>query len=215
MASDYSPLEERANAFSHGLGILLALAGMGYLWQQALQAQLSPLHSASLLLYGASLVLLFSCSTLYHTLAHTQAKSFLKTLDHCAIFILIAGTYTPTLLALNTELAYWLLAIIWGLAIAGVLLKLKFVYRFKRLSLTVYLIMGWLALVAAYQLWDRMPAEVLLWLLAGGIAYSIGAVFYAAKQLKFGHAVWHLFVLLGAACHYLAVTHLVPLYGAS
>ncbi|GLS84064.1 PAQR family membrane homeostasis protein TrhA [Paraferrimonas haliotis] len=206
MASDYSKTEEFANALTHGIGVVFACVGLLLLVQSGLSMSANSAAMASYLVYGISMILLFSASTLYHSFAHTKAKHLLKVLDHCAIFLLIAGTYTPLLvIAITTPLANGLLLTIWSLALTGIAVKIRFVYRFKRLSLALYLIMGWLALVALYQLVRALPSEAIVWLFAGGIAYTLGAFFYVAKKLKFSHAIWHLFVIGGAVCHYLTI----------
>jgi len=156
--------------------------------------------------YGASLICLFLASTLYHAWPVSPRKNLFKLLDHCAIYLLIAGTYTPfVLVSMRTGTGWWLFGAIWALATAGILTKLWLRNRFPTLSLVSYLVMGWLVVVAAPQVADAIGSTAMAWLLAGGISYTIGAIFYAAKRLPFNHAVWHFFVIGGSVCHFLAV----------
>ncbi|MDU1145527.1 hemolysin III family protein [Aeromonas rivipollensis] len=200
----YSPREEWANRLSHGLGLLLGILGLILLlhkgWDQGPQALLS------YGLYGSSLVLLYLASTLYHSMGSAVARRRCKLLDHCAIYLLIAGTYTPFLLvALDTPLAQGLMVVIWGLALVGVVFKLLFINRFKRLSLFTYLMLGWLSLVVVYQLYLHLDGTGLLLLGLGGLIYSLGTIFYMARQIPYNHAIWHLFVLGGSLCHFMAI----------
>ena len=200
----YSPREEWANRLSHGLGLLLGGLGLALLlhkgWDQG------PRVLLSYGLYGASLVLLYLASTLYHSMASATARRWCKVFDHCAIYLLIAGTYTPFLLvALDTPLARGLMVVIWGLALAGVVFKLLFINRFKKLSLFTYLMLGWLSLVVIYQLYLHLEGAGLLLLGLGGLVYSLGVIFYVAKRIPYNHAIWHLFVLGGSLCHFMAI----------
>jgi hemolysin III len=206
-----SPREEAANALTHGIGALAALAGGVVL------VALAALHGdswrlAASIVFASSLLLLYVASTLYHCARQPDAKARLKVFDHCAIYLLIAGTYTPfTLVALRGDVGWWLFAAIWSLAALGVLFKLRFTGRFKLASTLLYVAMGWLALVAIKPLLATLDDWSLRWLLAGGIAYTLGTVFYHRPSLRYSHAVWHLFVIAGSACHYLAVLPLVAL----
>jgi len=156
--------------------------------------------------YGASLIALFLSSTMYHGFHSSPHKHLFKLLDHCAIYLLIAGTATPFLLiAMRTDTGWWLFGTMWALAAAGILTKLWYGHRYPRLSLASYLLMGWLMVLVAPQLTDAISADGMTWLIAGGLCYSVGAVFYAAKRMYFHHVIWHLFVLAGAVCHFLAV----------
>ncbi|MBP0604686.1 MULTISPECIES: PAQR family membrane homeostasis protein TrhA [Aeromonas] len=200
----YSPREEWANRLSHGLGLLLGGLGLALLlhkgWDQG------PRVLLSYGLYGASLVLLYLASTLYHSMTSERARRRCKLFDHCAIYLLIAGTYTPFLLvALDTPLAQGLMVVIWGLALAGVLFKLLFINRFRRLSLFTYLMLGWLSLVVVYQLYLHLDGAGLLLLGLGGLIYSLGVIFYVARGIPYNHAIWHLFVLGGSLCHFAAI----------
>ena len=200
----YSPREEWANRLSHGLGLLLGGLGLVLLlhkgWDQG------PRVLLSYGVYGASLVLLYLASTLYHSVSSVAARRWSKLFDHCAIYLLIAGTYTPFLLvALDTPLAQGLMVVIWGLALAGVVFKLIFINRFKKVSLFTYLMLGWLSLVVIYQLYLHLDGTGLLLLGLGGLIYSLGVIFYVAKSIPYNHAIWHLFVLGGSLCHFMAI----------
>lgn len=200
----YSPWEEWANRLSHGLGLLLGGLGLVLLlhkgWDQG------PRVLLSYGVYGASLVLLYLASTLYHSVSSVAARRWSKLFDHCAIYLLIAGTYTPFLLvALDTPLAQGLMVVIWGLALAGVVFKLIFINRFKKVSLFTYLMLGWLSLVVIYQLYLHLDGTGLLLLGLGGLIYSLGVIFYVAKRIPYNHAIWHLFVLGGSLCHFMAI----------
>ena len=204
--SEYSDIEERANAITHGLGVVLGVVGLILLLVRAFDYQADMLTVASMAIYGSSIILLFLASTLYHSITTEKTKRLLKTLDHCAIYLLIAGSYTPFLLVgLRTPLAMGLMAVIWGIALVGITMKIAFVYRFKRLSLFIYLAMGWLSLIVVYQLAMNIEMGGLVLLALGGVIYSLGVIFYVAKRIPYNHAIWHLFVLAGCACHFFAI----------
>ncbi|KZX70145.1 hemolysin III family protein [Vibrio sp. HI00D65] len=205
-ASEYSDIEERANAITHGLGVVLGVVGLILLLIRAFDHQADTLTITSMAVYGSSIILLFLASTLYHSITTEKTKRLLKTLDHCAIYLLIAGSYTPFLLvSLRTPLAMGLMAVIWGIALVGIIMKIAFVYRFKRLSLVTYLAMGWLSLIVVYQLAMNIDMGGLVLLALGGVIYSLGVIFYVAKRIPYNHAIWHLFVLAGCACHFFAI----------
>jgi len=204
--SEYSEIEERANAITHGLGVVLGIVGLILLLIKANQFDADSLTVASMAAYGSSIILLFLASTLYHSITTAKTKRLLKTLDHCAIYLLIAGSYTPFLLvSLRTPLAFGLMGVIWAIALVGIVMKIAFVYRFKRLSLVTYLAMGWLSLIVIYQLAKSVELGGLILLAVGGIIYSLGVIFYVAKRIPYNHAIWHLFVLAGCACHFFAI----------
>ncbi|HIF9074196.1 TPA: PAQR family membrane homeostasis protein TrhA [Photobacterium damselae] len=206
LAAGYSVKEEIANSVSHGLGMIFGIVGLVLLLVQAVNAKADALSIVSLSIYGGSMILLYLASTLYHAIPFERAKQALKTFDHCAIFLLIAGTYTPFLLiSLRTPLAITLMVIIWLLALMGIAAKIVFVYRFKKLSLITYLTMGWLSLIAIYQLAMALSTGGLVLLALGGLIYSIGVVFYVNKRIPYNHAIWHLFVLGGSICHFCAI----------
>ncbi|HIF9267074.1 TPA: PAQR family membrane homeostasis protein TrhA [Photobacterium damselae] len=206
LAAGYSVKEEIANSVSHGLGMIFGIVGLVLLLVQAVNAKADALSIVSLSIYGGSMILLYLASTLYHAIPFERAKRALKTFDHCAIFLLIAGTYTPFLLiSLRTPLAITLMVIIWLLALMGIAAKIVFVYRFKKLSLITYLTMGWLSLIAIYQLAMALSTGGLVLLALGGLIYSIGVAFYVNKRIPYNHAIWHLFVLGGSICHFCAI----------
>lgn len=207
MSTDpYSVNEEVANTITHALGMVLGVVGLVLLVTKSLEHQADSLTLASMTIYGSSMILLFLASTLYHAIPYPKAKRALKTFDHCAIYLLIAGSYTPFLLvSLRTPLAIGLMVVIWAIALVGIVMKVAFVYRFKRLSLVTYLLMGWLSLIVIYQLAAHLSPEGLTLLAAGGVIYSLGVIFYVAKRIPYNHAIWHVFVLAGCACHFLAI----------
>lgn len=204
--SQYSVREEIASSVSHGIGAIFGIVALTLLLIKAVSEHADALSIASYSIYGASIILLYLASTLYHAIPFARAKRALKTFDHCAIYLLIAGTYTPFLLiTLRTPLAHWVMGLIWGIALVGVVLKIAFVYRFKALSLTTYLAMGWLSLVVVYQLAQAMPVGGMVLLGLGGLVYSAGVFFYVKRSIPFNHAIWHLFVLGGTVLHFLAI----------
>ena len=206
-----SPREELANAISHGLGALAALAGGSVLITLS-AAFGNGWQLAGAIVFSASLFLLYLASTLYHVTSNLVWRGRLKVFDHCAIFILIAGTYTPfTLVGLREDGGWWLFAAIWTLAVAGVVFKLFFTGRFKGLSTAIDLGMGWMLVTALGPFLRQVPTDTIVWLLAGGLSYTAGTYFYMHKRIPFAHAIWHGFVLGGSACHFVAVTqHVVP-----
>ena len=213
--SHYSPAEEVVHALSHGVGLLLSIAGL--VWMLNLSISVSdPWRVIASSIYGTSLISLFLTSTLYHGLHTSPHRHLFKLLDHCAIYLLIAGTSTPFLLvAMRTDIGWWLSGAMWSLATAGILIKLWLRHRYPRLSLTSYLLMGWLMVIAMPQLADVIGANGMAWLVAGGVSYTVGALFYMAKQMPSSHAIWHVFVLAGAACHFLAVVwYVLPMHPA-
>ena len=211
--SQYSLAEEIVHAVSHGIGLILSIAGLSWMLNFSIDAS-DPWRIVASSLYGASLISLFLTSTLYHGLHSSPNKHLFKLLDHCAIYLLIAGTSTPFLLvAMRTDIGWWLFGAMWALAAAGILTKLWHGHRYPRLSLASYLLMGWLMVLVVPQMTDAIGANGTTWLIAGGLCYSVGAVFYAAKQMYFHHVIWHLFVLAGAACHFLAVIwYVLPMH---
>ncbi|KRT73545.1 MAG: hemolysin III family channel protein, hemolysin III [Deltaproteobacteria bacterium CSP1-8] len=197
--------EEIANSVSHGVGLLAAVAVAPVLVLSAVQhGGAGRIVGATV--FAATMVLLYLTSTLYHALPRNRAKRVFQVLDHAAIFLMIAGTYTPfTLGVLRGTWGWTLFGLVWSLALAGVVLTAVRGVRYPKLSTCLYLAMGWLILIAVKPLWLRVPAWGLFWLLAGGIAYTVGVVFYAAKRVCYSHFVWHLFVITGTACHFIAV----------
>lgn len=206
IAQGYTLAEEIANSISHGIGLVFGIVGLVLLLGQAADTHASTLAITSYALYGGSMILLFLASTLYHAVPHPRAKIWLKKFDHCAIYLLIAGTYTPFLLVgLDSPLARGLMVVIWSLALLGILFKLTIAHRFKVLSLVTYLAMGWLSLVVIYQLATRLSPGGVTLLALGGLIYSLGVIFYVCKRIPYNHAIWHGFVLGGSVCHFLAI----------
>lgn len=206
IAQGYSLAEEIANSISHGLGCVFGIVGLVLLLTQAVEMQANITAITSYSLYGGSMILLFLASTLYHAIPHQRAKYWLKKFDHCAIYLLIAGTYTPFLLVgLQSPLAQGLMVVIWSLALAGIIFKLTIAHRFKVLSLVTYLSMGWLSLVVIYQLATKLSVGGVWLLAAGGIVYSLGVIFYVSRRIPYNHAIWHGFVLGGSVLHFCAI----------
>lgn len=201
----HSMREEFLSALTHGLGATAALAGGAVLITlAALYGDGWQLTGA--IVFGACLLLLYLASTLYHAIQHPVAKARLKVFDHCAIYLLIAGTYTPfTLIGLRGPWGWSLFAAIWTLALAGVVFKLFYTGRFKLLSTGIYIAMGWLVIVAIKPLLGALDGWTIGWLFAGGMFYTLGTVFYHRPSLPYSHAIWHLFVVAGSVCHYVAV----------
>jgi hemolysin III len=205
------PIEELANSITHGIGLVLSIAGFAALLAVAIMRG-GPLQIVACAVYGTTLVCLYSASTLYHALPSPRAKRALRVFDHCAIYLLIAGTYTPfTLVNMRGGWGWSLFAIVWALAMAGIVFKFWFVDQFAILSTVLYLAMGWIALIAIKPLLSSVPMHGLYWLVAGGVLYTIGVGFFAARNLRFGHAIWHVFVIAGSTCHYFAVLFYVIL----
>ena len=190
--------------------MVLGIVGLILLLIKAVEHNADLLTITSLSIYGSSIIVLFLASTLYHAIPSPRVKRALKTFDHCAIYLLIAGSYTPFLLvSLRTPLAIGLMAVIWVIALIGIIMKVAFVYRFKKLSLITYLMMGWLSLVVIYQLAMNVQLGGLTLLAVGGVIYSLGVIFYVSKRIPYNHAIWHGFVLAGCACHFLAIYYFV------
>jgi hemolysin III len=197
-------LEERASALTSGAGLAVAVIGAVILVGLAARGNGWQLVGASV--FATTLLLLYLSSTLYHAATHPSAKVRLKVFDHCSIYLLIAGTYTPfTLIALRGHVGWWLFAAIWSLALLGIVFKLFFTGRFKLVSTLVYVAMGWLAIVAIKPVLAALDDWTFGWMLAGGLFYTLGTVFYHRPSMRYSHAVWHLFVIGGSACHYVAV----------
>ena len=201
---NYDSQEENLNVWSHGFGALLALlGGLGLVIKGS---DLPTAQWIGLWVYGLSLLLLFSASTLYHMAKTQQRRFWYKKLDHTAIYYLIAGTYTPFLaIAIPTEKAKILLIALWLIAALGTVFKLIFIHRFQKVSLIAYLVMGWLAILVMDDMQTYLDAQCLNLIIAGGLAYTIGALFYALKRVRYTHAIWHVFVLIGAGLQFWAV----------
>jgi len=196
---------EKLNSITHLVGAAAALAGLAILVYFAARQGGNIVELISLTVYGVSLFLLYLFSVLYHS-SRGKWKIFFQKLDHVAIYLLIAGTYTPfMLISLDGPWGWWLFAIIWSLAVIGILLDVLPKRRPKALAIVVYVLMGWLCLVAIKPLLSALSTEGFIWLLAGGIFYTAGIVFYVLDHIKHFHGIWHLFVLAGSVCHYLAI----------
>ena len=201
--------EELANSVTHGIGLALSVTGFAVLVVLAVLRG-GAWHIVSCSVYGSTLVCLYAASTLYHSVRSPRVKRILNVLDHSAIYLLIAGTYTPfSLVILRGGWGWTLFGLVWGLSVLGVLFKVWFVDRFQIASTTVYLAMGWLVVIALKPLLALVPSGGLLWLLAGGVLYTAGVGFFAWRKLPYNHAIWHVFVLAGSACHYFAVLYYV------
>lgn len=197
--------DEWANTLTHGVGFILSLFGFVLLLATPFYEN-NHWKLVSFAVYGGSLILLYGASTFYHSLRRPKLKKIFRTIDHCAIFVLIAGSYTPfTMLVLGGAWGWTLFIIVWTLAILGIFLKIFFKNRFNILSTSLYLLMGWLVVVAVEPLIERLHINGLYWLMAGGFSYTIGVIFYTLDKRKFFHAIWHLFVLAGSTFHYLAI----------
>jgi hemolysin III len=207
----YSVAEEVGHALTHGIGCLLSVAGLVVLVMQA-AGRGDPWGVVSATIFGATLVLLYLASTLYHAIPVSRAKRFFKRVDHAAIYLLIAGTYTPFCLGpLRGPWGWSLFGVVWGLGLAGAITDVASGRRFKWLSLTVYLLMGWLVVTALRPMLEVLDRTTLGWLFAGGAFYTGGVAFYVARRLPWHHAIWHVFVLLGSACHWVAVQRALAL----
>ena len=204
-AKYYSPLEEKINVLSHAFGLLLSLIGLVLLIDHAANFDgILPLFSFAL--YGLSLVMLYAASTFYHNTTEPQLRATLRIVDHAAICIVIAGTYTPlTLITLNGPVGWAVFSASWSLAIVGVILSLFFTGRFKILATLIYVFMGWMIVFAIKPLMNSLDEIGLRWLIAGGLAYTFGAIIYVVKAIKFNHAIFHIFVLLGSFCHFMTI----------
>lgn len=201
----YNPKEEKINVVSHFVGLLLSVAALVLL---VVKASLfgNAWHIVSYSIYGLSLIVLYLASTLYHNAKNPQKRAKLNIFDHAAIYVLIAGTYTPfTLVTLNGTVGWVLFGLTWGAALAGIVFKLFFFGKYDRLSTVMYVLMGWMVVFAMKPLLENLSAQGLFWLIMGGLFYTVGAVFYAQRKLKFNHAIFHIFVLLGSLSHFISI----------
>lgn len=195
---------EIANCMTHGMGVGLSLAGMSLLIASAAKAG-DPWKIVSFAIYGTCMVLLYLASTLYHGFLSPRAKKVFKVLDHSAIFLAIAGTYTPfTLVSMRGPWGWTLFIIIWALAIGGIAYKMFFVNKYRLISVLIYILMGWLVCIAVKPMFQMIPLAGIIWIAIGGIAYTAGTAFYASS-FAMSHMIWHLFVLAGSICHYIAI----------
>ena len=201
----YSPPEEMVNILSHAFGLAVSLVGLVMLVLKGLRSE-GMLPFVSYTVFGLSLVLLYAASTIYHSTQEAGRRSRLRVVDHASIYLLIAGTYTPfSLLTLAGTTGWVIFASVWSLAIAGIVLKIFFTGRYNILSTVMYVLMGWIIIFAVKPLVHSLSPDGLVWLAAGGISYTMGAVLYSIKRIPFNHAIFHLFVLGGSLCHFMAV----------
>jgi hemolysin III len=206
----YTRGEEIANSITHGIGTALSIAGLTLLVVLALIYG-DAWRVVSFSIYGGSLILLYLASTLYHSLQYPKIKRVLRKFDHASIYILIAGTYTPFLLiSLRGSFGWTFFALIWGLAAAGVVWKMFFVGKWEVLATMIYILMGWMCVFFFRDMASAIPPLGVTMLIAGGVVYTLGVIFYAWQKLPYNHAIWHLFVLGGSACHFIAITTLIP-----
>lgn len=214
MRERYTPTEEIANGVTHGVGLGASLAGA------ALLISITALDGdgwqiASSVVYGTALVTLYTASTLYHSFRGERVKRALRVFDHCSIYLLIAGSYTPfALVSLRGSWGWTLFGLVWGLAVAGIVFKVFFTGKLNALSTAVYVLMGWLAVIAAKPIVEAMPATAIWLLLIGGLVYTVGTIFYHNRRVPYSHAIWHLFVICGSVFHYLAISNYVLLPAA-
>jgi len=213
--SRQSPIEEIVNTSTHGLGLLLSIGGLSVLVVFA-SIYGTAWHIVGSSIYGATLVLLYAASTCYHAAGSAgskKGKQSLRNVEQAAIFLFIAGTYTPfTLVVLNPGWGWSLFGVVWGLSVAGIILSRLYVHRSPAISNLVFLGLGWLSLIAIVPLKDNLPLGGLLWLLSGGVAYTVGVIFLSQNRIPFNHGIWHVSVLAGSICHYFAVLfYVLPL----
>ena len=201
----YDSKEETLNVITHGIGFLLSIVALVILIVYAAKYGTAR-HITSFAIFGGSLIVLYAASTLYHYAKNPELRLKLNILDHSAIYVLIAGTYTPfTLVTLNGSIGWVIFGISWGLALAGIILKLFFTGKYDLISTIMYVFMGWVIVFAIKPLIHHLPLEGLLWLFAGGISYTIGAILYSINKIKFNHAIFHMLVLIGSFCHFVSV----------
>ena len=201
----YSQTEEKIKIVSHGIGLVLSCVAFVLLATHAnLHGDI--LHTISFSVFGASLIMLYAASTIYHSAKKPELRKRLKIIDQASIYVLVTGTYTPfTLITLNGTLVWVIFGTSWGLAITGIILKLFFTGKYNLISTSMYVFIGWVIVFAIKPLIDNLSSEGFLWLLAGGISYTVGAVLYSIKKIKFNHAIFHMFVLTGSFCHFISV----------
>lgn len=201
----YDRKEEKLNVISHALGLILSIVALVLLVVYS-SIEGNVWHIVSFSIYGASLIVLYSASTLYHYVQSPKLRYRLNIFDHASIYILIAGTYTPfTLVVLDGWVGWTIFGVSWGLALIGVILKLFFTGEYDKISTVAYVLMGWVIIFAIKPLVNNLPFEGLMWLLGGGISYTIGAILYSINRMKFNHAIFHIFVLIGSFCHFMAI----------
>lgn len=204
-AGYYPPFEEKLNIISHGFGFALSILGLLLLIYRAHNLG-DIIHLVSFSVFGASLILLYAASTFYHSAKSPKLRYKLNILDHASIYLLIAGTYTPFALVTLSGLTGWIIfGVVWGMAVVGIILKLFFTGRYQLLSTFMYVLMGWIIVFALKPLINNLELPGIWWLLAGGISYTLGAVFFSINKIKYNHAIFHLFVLTGSFCHFISI----------
>ncbi len=202
----YTSAEERINIYSHALGFVLSVVALVLLIWKSRSLDKESVYTISVVVYGFSLLVLYAASTLYHRQQNQVKRLRLRVFDHAAIFVLIAGTYTPfSLVTLHGVVGWWVFGISWGLALAGIILKIFFIGKYSLVSTLMYIFMGWIAVFVIKPLMSNLSSDGLLWLAAGGVAYTLGAVLYSIKKIPYNHAIFHVFVLIGSACHFVSV----------
>ncbi|MBU8911243.1 MAG: hemolysin III family protein [Desulfobacterales bacterium] len=201
----YSPIEEKINIISHAVGFILSNVALVLLLTHA-NRHGDIWHVVSFGIFGASLIILYAASTVYHSVTKPELRSRLRVIDHVSIYVLIAGTYTPfTLVTLNGLIGWTIFSISWGLVLIGIFLKLFYTGKYKLISTLMYVFMGWIIIFAIKPLINNLSSDGLLWLVAGGMAYTTGAILYSIKKIKFNHAIFHILVLIGSGCHFVSV----------
>ncbi len=201
----YSPIEEKINIISHAIGLFLSIVAFVLLVTHT-NLHGDVWHIVIFGIFGASLIILYAASTSYHSAKKPELRNRLKIIDHASIYVLIAGTYTPfTLVTLKDTIGWVIFGISWGLALTGIILKLFFAGKYNLISTIMYVLMGWVIVFAIKPLINNLPLQGLLWLFAGGIFYTIGAILYSIKKIKFNHAIFHMFVLNGSFCQFMSV----------
>ncbi len=209
LTSRYSRREEYANIATHAVGVLLSIVALVLMVVFAAENG-DPYFIVAVSIFGATLILLYLMSTLYHSFRHPKVKHVFRVFDHSCIYLLIAGSYTPfTLVSMRGGWGWTLFGITWGLALCGIVFKIFFTKRFNILSTLMYIALGWLVVVAAKPIIDSVPTGGIVWLFAGGMLYTSGVVFYVWRRVPYHHAIWHLFVMAGSFCHFLAVYYYV------
>ncbi len=209
--AQYSFIEEIFNSITHGVEIVISITALVIMVFFSSRYG-SAIHIVSSIIFGAALILLYTASTLYHSFQKPEIKQTFKIIDHSCIYVLIAGTYTPFLLVTLRGILGWsMFALVWSLTVIGVLFKIFFIHRFKIISTIAYILMGWLIIFAIKPLMQLLPEGGLLLLIYGGLAYTLGTIFYAWEKLPFNHTIWHSFVLTGSICHFFAIMfYIVP-----
>ena len=207
--NNYAPLEEKWNVYTHALGLLLSIIGLILLIVKAINEE-SLLRLISFSIFGVSLIILYTASTLFHNSKVPKRRRQLNIVDHASIYILIAGSYTPfALITLKGSLGWVIFGIVWAIAIIGIVLKLFYTGRFEKASTIAYVLMGWMVMIVIKPIINNISIEGFYWLLAGGISYTIGAVLYSIQKIKYNHAIFHVFILGGSICHFITIYYYV------